>query len=113
MLRQLSLLARTGQTGLTSSTGLTTGLSVVRRLVVHFNLKPQIRDHLPGVRSQLARRRQVAVHEQRVRGVEGQRLQGAQVEFPTARDANFRARVEEPEETEDFQAPLRSQLPAV
>jgi hypothetical protein len=48
-----------------------------RLLVINFNLKPQILDHPPDFRGRLAWCGEVAVHEDGVGWVEGQRLETA------------------------------------
>ena len=82
-------------------------------LVIHFNLKAEIFDHAPDFGGRLAWCREVAVHEDGVGWIEGERLKAAEVVFPPAGDADFGAWVKKAEEAEDFQAALRSQLIAV
>lgn len=84
-----------------------------RLLVSHFNLKSQILNHAPDFWGWLAWCCEVAVHEDGVGWVEGQGLEAAEIVFAATGDAEFGAGVEEPEETEHFQASLRSQVVTV
>src|SRR2546425_7882678 len=67
---------------------------------VHF--EAEVFDHLPGLGRGHARRREVAADKERVGGIERQRLQRAQVELATARDAQLRPWVQEADQTEYF-----------
>lgn len=82
-------------------------------LIVHFDLKPEVFDHAPDFGGGRARSRQVAVHEDGVGRVEREGLKGSQIMFAAAGDAEFGSRVQEAEETEDFQTALRRQLVAI
>lgn len=73
-------------------------------------LEAEVRDHAVRVRGFLARRGEIAVDEDRVGGIERQGLQRPKIDFSAAGHANLFARVDEPEETERFQAFLRGQL---
>jgi hypothetical protein len=82
-------------------------------LVVHFDLEAQIFDHAPDFRGWLAWCREVAVHEDRVGWIEGQGLEAAQIVLAAAGNAEFGAWMQEPKETEYFQAALRGEVVAV
>ena len=72
------------------------------RLVVHFDLEAEILNHAPDFWGRLAWCREVAVHEDGVGWIEGERLETAQIVFASASDTEFGAGVEKPEETEHF-----------
>jgi hypothetical protein len=61
----------------------------------------------------LARCCEVAVHEDGIGWIEGERLKAAEIVFPPAGDTDFGAWVQEAEETEHFQATLRSEVVAM
>ncbi len=88
-------------------------LSCDRLLIIDFNCEAEILDHSPNFRRWCARRGQIAVHENRVGWVEGQRLEAAEIVFAAAGDADFCTRVKEAEEAQDFQASLRREVVAV
>src|SRR5712692_12123747 len=88
-------------------------LNANRLLVVHFDLESQVFDHAPDFGGRLAGCREVAVHEDGVGRIEGERLKASEVVFPSAGDADFGVRVKKAEEAEGFQAALRSPLIAV
>ena len=71
-----------------------------RLLVIHFYLESQILNHAPDFRGRLAWCRKVPVHEDGVGWVERERLEAAEIVFPSTGDAEFSVRVEESEETE-------------
>ena len=77
-------------------------LGADRLLVVHFDLEAQILDHAPDFGSRLAWCREVAVHEDGVGWIEGERLETAQIVFASAGDTEFGARVQKAEEAEYF-----------
>lgn len=84
-----------------------------RLLVIHLDLKAEVFDHAPDFGGWLAWCREVAVHEDGVGWIEGERLKAAEIVFAASGNADFGAWVQEAEETEHFQAALRSQLIAV
>ena len=77
-------------------------LCVDRLPVVDFDLEAQILDHAPDLGCRLAWCREVPVHEDGVGWVERERLEAAEVVFPSSGDAEFSVRVEKSEETEHF-----------
>ena len=77
-------------------------LCVDRLPVVDFDLEAQILDHAPDFGCRLAWCREVPVHEDGVGWVERERLEAAEVVFPSYGDAEFSVRVEKSEETEHF-----------
>ena|SRR5437660_8267236 len=68
------------------------------------NLKTEILNHLPGILVVLSGGGQIAGNEDRVRRVQGQRLQRTQIDFATCGDANLLVRIEETHQAEDAQA---------
>jgi len=68
--------------------------------MLYFDLEAEVLDHAPDLRGWLAWCREVAVHEDGVGWVERERLEAAEIVFPSACDAEFSVRVEESEETE-------------
>ena len=81
--------------------------------VIDFYFESEIFDHSPNFRRWGAWCCQVAVHEDRVGRIEGQRLQTAEVVLPSAGDTDLRARVEKTEQAEHFQASLRREVIAM
>ena len=71
-----------------------------RLLIIHFYLEAQILDHAPDFGGRLAWGREVAIHKDRVGWIERERLEAAEIVFPSAGDAEFSVWVEESEETE-------------
>jgi len=69
-------------------------------LVIHFYLESQILNHAPDFWGRLAWCREIPVHENGVGWVERERLEAAEIVFPSACDAEFSVWVEESEETE-------------
>lgn len=84
-----------------------------RLLVIHLDLKAEVFDHVPDFWGWLARCREVAVYEDGVGWIEGERLKAAEIVFAASGNADFGARVKKTEEAEHFQAALWSQLIAV
>lgn len=84
-----------------------------RLLVIHLDLKAEVLDHAPDFGGRLAWCCEVAVYEDGVGWIEGQRLEAAQVMFAASGNAKFGARMEETEEAEDFQASLWREIVAV
>ena len=94
-------------------TNLRDSLRCYRLLVIHFDLEAQVFDHAPDFGGRLAWCREVAVHEDGVSWIESERLQTAEIIFAATGNADFGARVQEPEEAEHFQAALRGELVAM
>ena len=82
-------------------------------LVVHFDFEAEVLDHAPDFWGRLAWCCEVAVHEDGIGWIEGERLKAAEIVFPPAGDTDFGAWVQEAEETEHFQATLRSEVVAM
>src|SRR5262245_7088840 len=68
------------------------------------DFEAEIREHRPVRLGRLSRRRQVVADEDRVRGVERERLQGPQVHLAAPCDADLLPRANHAEEREDLQA---------
>src|SRR5687768_6515458 len=83
------------------------------RLVVHFDGETEITNHAPHLRRWRAWGGQVPVYKDRIRRIEGQGLQAAQVMFSTAGNANFCAGMKETEETEYFETACWSEMVAI
>lgn len=77
--------------------------------MVCLNFESEILDHPPDLSSRLARCREVPINEDRVRRVQREGLEAAQIMLAATGNADFRPWVEETEETEGFQAALRSE----
>ena len=82
-------------------------------LIIHFDLEAEIFNHTPDFWGWLAGCCEVAVYEDGVGWVEGQRLEASQIMFAASCNAKFGAWVEETEEAECFQTALRGQVVAV
>ena len=67
-------------------------------------MEAEVLDHAVIFAGVLSWRGEVVADEQRVGGIESQRLQAPQVHFTSSGDADFGSRVSEPEECEDFEA---------
>ena len=86
-------------------------IQVCHRLpVANLDRKAQVLNHVPDFRSGLARRRQVAVHKDRVSGIQRQWLEASEIMLASAGDADFGSRVEESEQAQNFEASLWGQL---
>src|SRR5688572_24285058 len=83
------------------------------RLVVHFDGETEITNHAPHLWRWRAWGGQVPVYKDRIRRIEGQGLQAAQVMFSTAGNANFCAGMKEAEETQYFETACRSEMVAM
>ena len=79
----------------------------VHALVIDLDGEAEVTDHAPDFWRRGTWRGEVSVDEHGVCRIERQRLQAAQIVFTSAGNADFRARMKEAEETEDFQATLR------
>src|SRR5690242_6112880 len=88
-------------------------LSCNRLPVVHFNGETEVFDHPPDLRCWSAWGGQIAVDEDRVGWVEGQRLEAAEIVFAASGDADFCTRVKEAEEAQDLKTSLRREVVAV
>ena len=67
-------------------------------------MEAEVLDHAVIFAGVLSWRGEVVADEQRVGGIESQRLQAPQVHFTSSGDADFGSWVSEPEECEDFEA---------
>lgn len=79
-------------------------------LIIHFDREAEIFNHAPDFWSRRAGSRQVAVDEDGVSWIESQWLERSKIMFAATGDADFRPRVEEPEEAEHFQTALRREV---
>src|SRR5579885_1300185 len=73
-------------------------------------LETKIFNHLPGILVILSGGGQIAGDKDRVRGIQGQRLQRTQIHFAPCGDANLLVRIEETHQTEDTQAIIRLEV---
>jgi len=78
-----------------------------RLLVIDSILKPRSSNHTPDFRRGCARRREVAVHEERIGWIQRQRLEATQIVFADRPRRGVRAGVKKSEEAQHFQTALR------
>src|SRR2546428_1320591 len=73
------------------------------------DLEAHFLDHSPRLLGRLARRRQVALHEDRVRRIQGERLPLTEISLASPGGTNLRCRVREAKHTERLERAHRSE----
>ena len=80
-------------------------------VVCALHLEPGVRDHVEVGLARLALAGEVVAEEDRVGQVQGERLQGAQMDLAAARDADLGVRADEADHRQDAQTALRGEVP--